>query len=77
LYQGFYTGLLIIDVLKKFNNFDNLTRENFINMFYSTQNFDIYGLKVGPFIEDKSNTGINYVSLNKIQNKKLVFIESN
>ncbi len=76
LYQGFYTGLLIVDVLKKFDNFENLNRESFINMFYNTQNFDISGLKIGPFIEDKSNTGINYVSLNKIQNKSLVFIES-
>jgi hypothetical protein len=76
LYQGFYTGLLIVDVLKKFDNFENLDRETFINMFYNTQNFDISGLKIGPFIENKSNTGINYVSLNKIQNKSLSFIES-
>ena len=76
LYQGFYTGLLIVDVLKKFDNFEKLDRESFINMFYNIQNFDISGLKIGPFIENKSNTGINYVSLNKIQNKSLVFIES-
>ena len=76
LYQGFYTGLLIVDVLKKFDNFDKLDRETFINMFYKTQNFDINGLKIGPFIENKSNSGLNYISLNKIQNKTLVFIES-
>ncbi len=76
LYQGFYTGLLIVDVLNKFDNFDKLDRETFINMFYKTQNFDINGLKIGPFIENKSNSGLNYISLNKIQNKTLVFIES-
>lgn len=76
LYQGFYTGLLIIDVLKKFDNFDKLNRETFINMFYNIQNFDIYGLKIGPFIENNSNTGLTYISLNKIQNNTLSFLES-
>jgi hypothetical protein len=76
LYQGFFTGLLIVDVLKKFDNFKNIDRETFIDMFYKIQNFDIYGLKIGPFTENKTNQGITYVSLNKIQNKSLSIIET-
>ena len=66
LYQGFYTGLLISEVLKKFKNFKKLNRENFIETFYNIQNFDIYGLKIGPFIDNKSNIGFNKAFLNKI-----------
>jgi len=76
LYQGFYTGLLIIDVLQRFKNFHNLTRENFTNIFYSVQNFNIYGLKIGPFIENKKNVGINVGYLNKVEGNKLKTIKT-
>ncbi len=73
-YQGFYTGLLIIEVLKKFKTLDNLTRTEFINKFYEIKNFDIFGLKIGPFINNVNNQGINYVSINKIVNEDLELI---
>ncbi len=75
LYQGFYSGLLICEVLKKYKNFDNLTRENFIDTFYNIQNFDIYGLKIGPFINNKSNVGFNKAFLNKLIDNKLKTIK--
>jgi hypothetical protein len=71
LYQGFYTGLLIIDVLKKFPDLGSITRESFTDMFYSVQNFDVYGLKIGSFVNNKSNLGLNFVGLNKLVNDKL------
>jgi hypothetical protein len=75
IYYGFYTALLIIEVLKNFKSLDNLTREDFINKFYEVRDFDIYGLKFGPFIINKNNQGINYGSLNKIINDELVIVK--
>jgi ABC-type branched-subunit amino acid transport system substrate-binding protein len=74
LYQGFYSGLLIVEVLKSFKNPGDITREEFINKFYEIKNFNIYGLHIGPFILNKSNNGVNYASLNKIINQNLEII---
>lgn len=73
-YQGFYTGLLIIEVLKKFKTLNNLTRMEFIDKFYEIKNFDIFGLRIGPFINNVNNQGINYVSINKIVDENLELI---
>lgn len=75
LYQGFYSGLLIIEVLKSFDNLDTITRQTFIDRFYQIKNFDIYGLKIGPFEINKNNIGISYASINKVVDKKLVTID--
>jgi branched-chain amino acid transport system substrate-binding protein len=76
LYQGFYSGLLICEVLKRYQNFHNLTRENFIDTFYNIQDFDIYGLKIGPFINNKSNVGFNKAFLNKLVDNELKTIKT-
>ncbi len=34
LYQGFYSGLLILEVLKNFDSLDTITRQSFIDKFY-------------------------------------------
>jgi hypothetical protein len=75
LFQGYITGLLIGQVLQKSENIYNLDRKQFIDLFYKIKNFNIYNFKVGPFIEEKSNLGINYASLNKVFNNKLVTIQ--
>ncbi len=74
-YIGFYCGLLVGEVLKNFKNINDLNRESFIDMFYKKKYFDILGLKVGPFIEGVSNTGLNYVSLSTLKGDKMVLIE--
>ena len=63
---GFYNGLLIIEVLKNIGKLENITRKKFIDMFYKIQNFDIYGLKIGPFVEYSSNKPVKYATLNKL-----------
>ncbi len=75
IYYGFYTGLLVIEVLKKFKSLDNISREDFINKFYEVKDFDIFGLKIGPFIINKNNQGINFASINKIVKDELVMIK--
>lgn len=75
LYQGFYSGLLIIEVLKSFKSLDNIKREDFINKFYEIKNFKIYDMNFGPFIINSNNVGINYSSINKIVNKELITID--
>jgi len=68
LIQGFYTGLMIGKVVEQFkDNFKNLTRESFINMFYKLKYIPIYDFKIGPFILDKNNIGVLYSELNKLQ----------
>jgi hypothetical protein len=74
LYQGFYTGLMIGEVLKQFKDPSKITRESFTDMFYQIKNFNIYGLKIGPFINNVSNLGIQFSSINKVENNKLVTI---
>ncbi len=74
-YIGFYSGLLIGEVLKNFKDMNELNRDSFTDMFYKKQNFNIYGLKIGPFIDNESNVGLNYVSLNTLKGDNLVMIE--
>ncbi len=74
-YIGFYSGLLIGEVLKNFENMNELNRDSFVDMFYKKQNFNVYGLKIGPFIDNKSNMGLNYVSLNTLKGENMVMIE--
>lgn len=64
-YQGFYTGLLVGEVIKNFNNLSEINRKNFIDEFYKIKNFNLDGLKIGPFTSI-SNNGIDYVSFNKL-----------
>lgn len=77
LYQGFYSGLLIIEVLKKIPDLSNISRKEFIDMFYKIQNFNIYGLKIGPYIDNVNNIGLNQSYLTKIENNNYVIINSN
>ncbi len=74
-YIGFYSGLLIGEVLKSFDNMKDLNRESFINMFYKQRFFNIHGLEVGPFVNNVSNIGLKYVSLNKLKDGKMVLID--
>ncbi len=75
MYLGFYTGLLIIEVLKSFDDLKDISRNDFIDRFYKIEKFNIYGLEIGPFVLNKNNVGIDYVSLNKIVDNKLVVIK--
>ena len=63
---GFYSGLLIIEVLKNIYDLSNVTREKFIEIFYKIQNFDLYGLKIGPFVNGVNNQGVNFASISKL-----------
>lgn len=64
--QGFYSGLMIGEVLKQFENINDINRESFIDMFYSMKNIQIYDMVIGPFIMDVNSEGIRYVELNKL-----------
>lgn len=73
LYQGFYTGLLIVEVLKNIPDLSKITRKDFIDTFYRIQNFDIYGLKIGPFINDVNNIGVkNAYIFNVVDGKEQI-----
>lgn len=76
LYQGFYSGLFIVEVLKNIPDLSKLNRKNFNEMFYKIQNFDIYGLKIGPFIEGQNNKGLTKGFLTKIVNQENIIIDS-
>lgn len=84
LHMGFYSGLLIGQVIKNFKDMKNINRSSFIDMFYKIKNFDIYGLKIGPFIDvtnndyiKQSNSGIRYCSLIKLNPITLDFDKIN
>lgn len=68
LIQGFYSGLLICKVIQSFKDITQLNRNSFIERFYELKNIDVFGLKMGPFILNKSNDAIKYVELNKLNN---------
>jgi len=75
LQHGFIVDLMICEILKEFKNMSTLTREKFINMFYSKKNIKIDDLNIGPFINNVSNCGINYALLNQYINNNLVIID--
>ena len=64
--QGFYSGLMIGEVLKQFKNIEDINRESFINMFYSMKNINVYDMQIGPFIMNENSEGIRYVELNQL-----------
>ena len=64
--QGFYTGLMIGEVLKKFNNINQINRISLMDMFYKMKYINVYDLKIGPFILDKNSEGIRYCEINKL-----------
>jgi len=68
---------LIVEVLKNIPNLSKITRKEFIDMFYKIQNFNLYGLKIGPYINGKKNIGITYSCLTTFKNNELVIIDSN
>lgn len=76
LYQGFYTGLMIGQVLRQFKDPSTITRENFTDMIYQIKNFNIFGLKIGPFINNVSNLGIQISSINEVKDNHLVTIKT-
>ena len=65
--QGFYSGLMIGEVLKNFKNVKQVNRNSFINMFYKMKYINVYGLKIGPFIINKNSEGIKYCEINKLK----------
>ena len=65
--QGFYSGLMIGEVLKNFKNVKQVNRNSFINMFYKMKYINVYGLKIGPFFINKNSEGIKYCEINKLK----------
>lgn len=64
--QGFYSGLMIGEVLKQFKDIDDINRESFIDMFYNMKNIDVYDMQIGPFLMNVNSEGIRYVELNQL-----------
>jgi hypothetical protein len=64
--QGFYTGLMIGNVLNNFKTIKEVNRETFIDMFYKMKYINVYDFTIGPFIMNKSSEGIKYGELNKL-----------
>ena len=77
LIQGFYSGILICNVLKNFKNMNEINRNTFVEMFYKMKTIDVYGLKMGPFVMGKNNEAIKYAELRQLQsNMEFKLIDS-
>lgn len=57
--QGFYSGLMIGEVLKQFKDINDINRESFIDMFYNMKTIDVYDMQIGPFIMNENLLLIN------------------
>ena len=66
LFQGFYTGLMIGEVLKNFKDISEVNRESFADMFYKMKNIDVYDLNIGPFELNTNSEGIRHGELNQL-----------
>ena len=66
LIQGFYSGLMIGEVLKNFNDISEVNRESFTDMFYKMKMIDIYDLSVGPFELNVNSEGVRHGELNQL-----------
>jgi len=64
--QGFYSGLMIGEVLKKFKDARDINRESFIDMFYNMETINVYDMQIGPFIKNVNSEGVRYVELNQL-----------
>jgi hypothetical protein len=66
LVQGFYSGLMIGEVLRNFKNISEVNRESFTDMFYKMRMIDVYDVEIGPFILNVNSEGIRHGELNQL-----------
>jgi len=66
LIQGFYSGLMIGEVLKNFKDISEVNRESFTDMFYKMKMIDVYDVSIGPFELNVNSVGIRHGELNQL-----------
>lgn len=66
LLQGFYSGLMIGEVLKNFTDISEINRESFTDMFYKMKMIDVYDVTIGPFELNVNSDGIHRGQLNQL-----------